>query len=146
MSGFSRASSKGLWTPVLTSAVPGDLAVTYARQLGEWYLDNWWVELVFSVQTSAFTFTTATGVLRLTGSPFTAKTLANMRWHGPLGSWQTISRANYSQVMPRIDSGANVLEFNFMGQGQASVGVSIAVDVLTATTMSLNGSIRFPLN
>jgi hypothetical protein len=63
---------EGTWTPVLTSATPGDLSVTYSAQLGTYTKVGRSVTVTFNVATSAFTHTTASGGAMITGLPFTS--------------------------------------------------------------------------
>lgn len=60
------------WTPVATFATPGDLSVVYSAQLGRyWRIGN----LIFwncQIQTTTFTYTTASGNFRVTGLPVAA--------------------------------------------------------------------------
>lgn len=63
---------QGTWTPALTFTTMGDLAVTYAAQIGRYQKVGKRVHLHGFIQTSAFTWTTAAGELRITGLPFAA--------------------------------------------------------------------------
>ncbi len=63
---------EGTWTPVLTYETPGTLAVTYVRQLGIYTKIGRMVHFQLAIQLSAFTKGTASGVLRITGLPFTS--------------------------------------------------------------------------
>lgn len=137
-------SGSGLWTPALTFATPGDLARTYTTQLGEWYLKDGMATLFFALVTASFTWTTASGGLQITGSPFTAKTLAGMRWNGSFGQFQGITKASYTQFMPGINSAAAF--FTVVGNGSAqATGPVVAADVPTAGVVSLGGSVSFPI-
>lgn len=136
----------GLWTPVITLATPGDLAKTMATQIGEWYLKDGIATLHFSLSTTAFSWvwTTGSGGFQITGSPFTAKTSAGMRWNGSFGQFQGITKASYTQFMPGINSGANF--FTVVGNGSAqATGPVVAADVPTAGTVVLGGSVSFPI-
>lgn len=65
----SYAPAPVAWTPTLTFAVPGDLSVAYTTRAG-WY---WRLGNIFYVQaqieTSTWTWTTASGSLKVTGFP-----------------------------------------------------------------------------
>jgi hypothetical protein len=63
---------EGEWTPVLTFGTPGDLAVTYSAQEGRYTKVGRQVTVMCAIATSAFTHTTASGNLNITGLPFTA--------------------------------------------------------------------------
>ena len=62
---------EGTWTPGITFATPGDLSVTYSAQTGRYTKIGRFVFIECYVQTSAFTHTSASGVLAVTGLPFT---------------------------------------------------------------------------
>lgn len=67
---------EGSWTPTLSFTTPGDLSVTYSTQEGDYVRVGDHVFLSGRVVTSAFTYTTATGALRMGGLPFTPSTPA----------------------------------------------------------------------
>ena len=62
---------EGTWTPGITFATPGNLSVTYSAQTGRYTKIGRFVFIECYVQTSAFTHTSASGVLAVTGLPFT---------------------------------------------------------------------------
>ena len=63
---------EGTWTPTLTFATSGDLAVTYGTRLGSYIKIGRIVHLRYTVTTTAFTHSTASGDLRITGVPVTS--------------------------------------------------------------------------
>jgi len=65
---------EGTWTPSLTFVTAGDLSVVTSTSEGEYVKVGNHVFLTGRVVTSTFTYTTATGGLRLTGLPFTPVT------------------------------------------------------------------------
>ena len=62
---------EGTWTPTLTFATPGDLSVVYSVRVGSYRKIGKTVHLQFSIFTSTFTHTTASGLAQVTGLPFT---------------------------------------------------------------------------
>jgi hypothetical protein len=62
---------EGTVVPVITFATPGDLSVTYATQYGRFTRIGNLVNVSINVLTSAFTYSTANGELRITGLPYT---------------------------------------------------------------------------
>jgi hypothetical protein len=62
---------EGTVIPQITFATPGDLAITYATQYGRFTRIGNLVSVSINVLTSAFTYTTAAGELRITGMPYT---------------------------------------------------------------------------
>ncbi len=114
---------EGLWTPVLTFETPGDLSITYGAQVGTYTRIGRAVTIAFRITTTAFSYSTASGNLLVTGLPFTARTLTNMRWQTAC-AFNGITRANYTQFNAQLDSATSVLEFNMSGSGQSQSGIS----------------------
>mgnify|MGYP000971904125 CR=1 FL=1 len=65
------AYAEGTWTPTITFATPGDLAVSYSTRVGRYTRIGRFVFVECVVATSAFTHSTASGSLSITGLPFT---------------------------------------------------------------------------
>lgn len=129
------------WTPTLTFATPGDLSVTYTDRLGYWWRVCDTVTLQFRIVTASFTHTTATGALQITGSPFTAgSTVGNNNMGNVL--WGGITKANYTQVVPRVAPSASAIDFFASGSGQTIAQILVA-DVPTGGTVALDGFVSF---
>jgi hypothetical protein len=62
---------EGTWTPVFTCGTPGNLAVTYATRLGTYTKIGRLVTCQMSLALIPFTHTTASGIVSITGLPFT---------------------------------------------------------------------------
>lgn len=135
------APTRKTWTPVLTFATPGNLAVTYSVQYGEYIRHGDLVTVHFRVATSAFTHTTASGNLHLTGLPFTAGTQSAFNWVGA-STWTGITKANYTMVTPRVPTADNKILFNASGSGQANSVVGSA-DVPSGGTVDFNGFVIY---
>jgi hypothetical protein len=130
----------GVWTPVLTFETPGDLSVSYSSQIGSWTAIDRMVFATFQIVTSAFTHTTATGALTVTGLPFTVNSLVNKR--GGSLVWQGITKANYTHVIPTAIASSTMLQFNAMGSGQAATTVQ-AADTPTGGNIILAGTAEY---
>lgn len=129
------------WTPTLTFATPGDLSVTYSTRAGTYTKVGRLVTLSGSIVTSAFTHTTASGVLRVTGSPFTAENISGANW--TTGSiWRGITKANYSQVNATATANSAIITFDICGSGQASTNVA-ASDMPTGGTVVIIFTLTF---
>lgn len=130
---------EGTWAPVLTFATPGNLAVTYVSAAGEYTKIGNVVTLRFQVVTSAFTHTTASGILKLTGLPFTSGSafavIGSMTWAG-------ITKASYTNIVPVIASGTSEVKLTACGSGVGASDV-VAADAPTGGTISLRGEITF---
>ena len=62
----------GTFTPTVTFSTPGDLAVTYTEQTGQYTKIGDMVYLSIRIWTNTFTYTTSSGTFRVAGIPFTA--------------------------------------------------------------------------
>lgn len=129
------------WTPVLTFATPGDVAVTYSEQSGYGTKDGRFVSLFFNIVTSAFTHTTAAGNCLVTGSPFTTVNLTNFRARGAV-EFGGITKATYTQVVLSMGQADANIRLFASGSGVAAALVN-AADMPTGGTVQLRGSISF---
>lgn len=126
------------WTPALTFATPGDLAVAYATRIARyWQISTNLVLVQFNIVTSSFTFTTASGALQISGLPFTSNSTVGLIARGAL-TFGGINKAGYSQVMGAMGGNVSVLGFNASGMGQTPAAVT-ATDTPTGGTMTLVG-------
>lgn len=122
------------FTPVLTFATPGDLAVTYATQVGSYVRIGNIVIITINISTSGFTFTTASGACQVTGLPFTTKNVTGQQFVGAV-IWSGVTKVNYTDVAATIAANASTFTFNIQGSGQATTS-------LAAADMPTGGSIR----
>lgn len=126
------------WTPALTFATPGDLAVAYSAQFGRyWQLSSNIVLLQFTITTSTFTWTTASGNLRVDGLPFTLQNTANLNARAAV-SYGGITKAGYSTILMGMQPNSNHIQFSASGSGVAFVAV-VAADLPSAGTVTLIG-------
>lgn len=130
---------EGTWAPVLTFATPGNLAVTYVSTAGEYTKIGNVVTLRFQVVTSAFTHTTASGILKLTGLPFASGgAFAAIG----TGTWAGITKAGYTHVVPAIAGGTSEIKLTACGSGVGASDVD-AGNTPTGGTISLRGEITY---
>lgn len=128
------------WTPVLTFVTPGDLAVAYSSQFGRyWQLSSNLLLVQFNIVTSAFTFTTASGNLKITGLPFTTQNTGGLVPRGGL-TFGGITKAGYTQFASGIGVNTNFFIINCSGSAQAPAIVT-AADTPTAGTVTLIGEV-----
>jgi hypothetical protein len=125
------------WTPVLTFATPGDLSVTYSDQVGTYTKIGRQVTVHFGISTSAFTHTTASGQLKITGLPFTV----GLDAYGP-GFFQGITKAGYTSVSFEANASSTEILVWASGSGVAGGGVVVA-DVPTGGIVQLYGTITY---
>jgi hypothetical protein len=126
----------GTWTPVLTFATPGDLSVTYAGggQVGTYKRIGREVTVDCRIVTSAFTHTTASGALRVTGLPFTSAN-SGVSYQGSL-RWEGINKATYTQVTSYVDPAVSLVAFEAAGMGVARAAIATG-DVPSGGTPAL---------
>jgi hypothetical protein len=121
---------EGAWTPVLTFVTPGDVSVTYSTQVGRYTKIGNQVTVVCAITTSAFTHTTASGNLNITGLPFAAANITGYLVNG------TCSAAGWTKtcewVTPQIGSNTSDIYFQASTSGSSLTNVTTA-DVPTAT-------------
>lgn len=127
----------GTWTPILTFAVPGNLAVTYGAQSGTYVRIGRQVMLTFIITTSAFTFTTASGNLQITGFPLASTVPAQIM--GPL-DWQGITKAGYTSMSSIVATGSGVIQVAGAGSGLGR-SLVVAADMPSGGSVLLSGTI-----
>lgn len=134
---------EGAWTPTLTFATPGNLSVAYAAnsRIGVYTKVGRTVFLSFIITTSTFTHTTASGACRITGLPFTSANVTNQNAYGGC-TWQGITKANYSDVVPAVFANNAIVNFTISGSGQNATNLT-AADMPTGGTVVLNGNVPF---
>jgi hypothetical protein len=123
------------WTPTLTCVTPGDLAITYTSQQATYSRVGQLVCYTFFIQTSAFTHTTASGTIYLSGMPISPT--GGITYFGtcvPSG----YTKANYTHVQSFITN-ANIF-FYASGSAQPAAVMTIT-DFPTAGTVILAGQI-----
>lgn len=129
------ADAVGTFTPGLTFATPGDLSVTYSFREGRYQRVGNRCRGTIYIDTSAFTYTTASGAFRINGLPFPCSS-SNSAHGGSVTGWQGITKANYSQL--GVVGRASNTEFNtfLSGSGQTLFQVTNA-EVASGGTVKL---------
>lgn len=130
---------EGTWTPTLTFATPGNLAVTYGTRLGHYTKIGREVVLRFQIVTSAFTWTTASGLLQISGLPFAGSSSIPSR--GVL-EWGGVTKASYTSLSTVLNTGSSILTVNASGSGVVISNV-VAADLPSGGTVTLVGSITY---
>lgn len=126
------------WTPILTFAVPGDLAVTYTIQMGTYTKIGREAFYNFTIVTSSFTFTTASGAIMVTGFPFPCNTPNRVVGHI---DWGGITKAGYTQMSSVMSNGTTSINISGSGSGLTRSSVNSA-DTPSGGTIVLSGSIH----
>ncbi len=125
---------EGTWTPAISFATNGNLAVTYSSQTGTYTKIGRTVFCVFQVVASAFTHTTASGSLQISGLPFTVG--ANARG-GVL--WEGITKAGYTDAVILPVAAGTLCNVQMSGSAVARASVAFS-DMPTGGTPFFGGS------
>lgn len=131
--------SASTWTPTITFATPGDLSVAYTTQSGIYVKIGDMVFASFSIQTSTFTHTTASGDCRIGGFPFSSKDA------GPWtcgARWRGITKANFTDVNIFMGNNVTYATVYMSGSGQIAIDVRPA-DMPTAGTVVFIGTMIY---
>ena len=125
---------EGTFDPVLTFITPGNVSVAYTNQVARYTRIGNRVNVQIDILTSAFTHTTASGNLTITGMPAAITPRATgARWQGAL-EFQGITKATYTNfVMAAIASDAKL----YISAG----GSGVARSLVTAADMPSGGSV-----
>ena len=129
------------FTPVLTCGTPGNLSVSYTAQLGYAEISGNKITAWFDIITSAFTHTTASGNLLVTGLPFRASALMSP-FFGCGVNFSGMTKANYTHVVPAVAAATTQITFYASGSAQASAVLAIT-DFPTGGTVKLQGCVIY---
>lgn len=130
------------WTPVLTFGTPGDLSVVYSTQTGYYVQIGKLIIASAIINTSTFTYTSASGNLRVTGLPTAAYAAAGMNQSGGC-SIEKFSKAGYSNFVPQVIQGQTYIDFVVSGILNVAVASITAADTTTTQNMSINLSVMY---
>jgi hypothetical protein len=131
------------WTPVVTFATVGNLSVAYSGQVAEAALMGKSVTVHFRITTTTFTHSSASGELRITGLPYTARN-NTVAYNGHL-RWQGLTlAAGYTEVIAKIEPNTNYISFEMVGSAQTRTALSIT-QAPTGATVELIGSITYEI-
>ena len=132
---------EGTWTPTLTFATAGNLSVTYTRNAGRYQKIGNTVYISFTIVTSTFTHTTASGALQVEGLPFTSLN-ATSNYASLAFGMEGYTKANYTTTTCSPVLGTTRFEIGLYGSGQTVATVS-AGDVPTGTRKIIEGQISY---
>lgn len=132
---------EGDWTPGISFATPGDLSVAYSTQFGSYTRVGNRVILSFQLITSTYTYTTASGNLRLTGIPFTSATTTGSFNTGNL-IYQGITKVGYTQICPTLGANATFMNLQCSGSGVAVASVA-TTDIPSGSAVILRGTMTY---
>jgi hypothetical protein len=132
-------STGGTFTPTLSCATPGNLNVVYSQRSGSYTKIGRQVFISFTIITSTFTWTTASGQLQLSGLPFTSnvpfQAVGSLDWGG-------ITKTGYTQIVPVVVTGNTTMLLLGNGSGLIRSVITIA-DLPSGGSVVLSGQISY---
>ena len=135
------AEVAGSWTPGLTAATVGDLAVAFSTQAGAFHRQGRKVTVDFALVTSSFTYTTATGAIIVTGLPFPVNVIGLTRNEGTF-EFGGLTKAGFTQFTTRPVVNTTTCQFQAAGTALATVNLAIT-DFPTAGSVVIRGSATY---
>lgn len=116
---------EGTFTPVFTCDTPGNLTIVYTTQAGFYTKIGRLVMAQFTIITSTFTHTTASGNVKITGLPFSS---ANLTGNFAAGSSQLsgLAASAYTDFNASIQPNTNYSQLLASAPAQATVPIQIA--------------------
>jgi len=138
------AENVGTWTPTLTTATPGDLSVAYAQRIGSYIQIGKLVIVWLNVATSTFTWTTASGILQITGLPFTSSSAINFTG-GMADTSGIVSVPNtYSDFGINVPTNSALLQIIMNDRSTGLRGfVNVNPHTTSGTNLIIRGSIMY---
>lgn len=131
---------EGTWTPAITFATPGDVAVTYTLQVGTYVKIGNLVRVNCNILTATFTHTTAAGDFQITGLPFTSQNLASSVAIGGTGINGFTVPAGFTSFMARIAPNGSIV--TLLRSGSASANTTF---LFTDHTTTVNAQATFTI-
>jgi len=121
-----KGTESGTFTPALSPTVLGDFSIAYSKQYGRWTKEGRRVTVDIEIVTSAFTWTTASGYLRIQGIPYIGSTTSGAQSKGAV-EVSGLTKAGYTQFASSIDYTNNSqIILMASGSGVASTTVNAA--------------------
>lgn len=133
---------EGTWTPTLTAQTVGDLSVTYAIRVGTYTRVGRLCTISWRITTSAFSHSTAANDLYITGIPFSARTLTNMRTTGSMFIYGG-NKTGYTQVNAQIDSASSSVFAIATGIAGSSISSVKITEVTSGGTPFISGTLSY---
>ena len=132
-------ADSGTWTPTITFTTPGDLSVSYSTRVGLWRRNGKFIQAIYSIDTSAFTYTTASGVCVVSGLPAINDSVID---YSPVSLFQGITKAGHTSfALQARPSETNAWLFS-SGSGVSASTVTTS-NIASGSTVGLNGSVTY---
>lgn len=129
------------WTPTFTFVTPGNLSVAYSNRHGRAWKIGSMVVAEFGFTLTTFTHTTASGLAKIGGCPYTPASETDYRPVGTLW-WEGITKAGYTNISTFMFDNDSGIFLIASGSGVASATV-VAADMPSGGIPQLRGSIIY---
>lgn len=129
------------WTPAITAGTVGNLSVSYVQQLGYMTMNGNMITAWFDILTSAFTHTTASGIISITGLLLRGSSLMSPWFSGGV-NFSGLTKANYTQIIAAVPIATTTITLYASGSGQANAQLAIT-DFPTGGTVRLQGCVTY---
>lgn len=120
---------------------PGDLNVAYSTQVGRYTKIGRLVVAQFSIVTSTFTHTTASGVMVIQTLPFASANVSGLQRPGSL-YFNGVTKASYTQFAPYVDANTTNIIVGASGSGVAGSEITSG-NMPTGGTIALHGTVIY---
>ena len=135
--------SQGTWTPTLTFSTPGDINVVYSTRNGQYLRLGSLVIVNWSILTSTFTFSTASGNVAVSGLPFTTDANFTPITRGPVahgvGFFFT---AGYTGLLVTPDASAITMTFRLFGNSTTIINAGTS-NFTSGTNVDLRATVPY---
>lgn len=131
--------TEATWLPVITATTSGDLSVGYAQEIGSYTRVGRTVTVSFLIATNSFTYTTASGEIRISGLPIASHATAVGAGALNMGGWTSSSYTSLS-IIPV--SGTTQLKVGLAGSGVAATTMAIT-SCPSAGTVTMQGTLTY---
>lgn len=146
-SGSAANFETGSWTPVISFATPGTLAVTHTSQLGRYTREGRMALVTFSVTGAPITKGTASGDFWVTGLPFAAAAATGSGGGGVLRFTSAALTFPTGKTWMSCFLGAGLDYLTFPASGSAVVTANItAADFPASDNMTFAGTMTHPID
>lgn len=135
---------EGTWTPVLTFQTPGNLSVSYTNQVGRYTRIGNRIIVQGFIVTSAFTHTTASGYLRITGVPFNGSATSAVQNYGSI-IFQGITKANYTNFAVSMENGLTSAILVYCAGSAQTPAFIAAADMPTGGSVQLRFTLSYEI-
>lgn len=143
---YSELSNKigfttGSWQPEFICETPGDLDIAYTVQSGNYTQLGNIIIASFTLVTSTFTHSTASGSIAITGFPVSSADTSAGRWTCPL-AYQGIGASDHVYVFGYMEEDSTTMLIKQAGPGESIEDIDIT-DLPSAGAVIFSGTLTY---